>query len=371
MSTRRISLGSGEKKIIIVLLYYVLLVEFALMAFTLTVRNVGDFRAAVVAHFRCEATGFNPDDPCDRSSFEDIRYPSVSLLAYMLLLLFPVINFTFVINFRGARKWLCKHVLKSEETSSTNAWTGESVGGKVRTRAVTLTGVSAIDHAGDKSQRDEARRKMFSSYSVDLPMLDRSPYLKEIGENTNLDDPSERRMNDTRQDSRLPRQTAIGSTSSNNSSPPRGIGGTTFHDRSPSRDSDNVTQRGIGLTTFHEGSPMRNGSDIFHTSSYDGSPRRNGNRPGSLEGTHTSYSPRRNGNGPISSDLNHSSYHDGSSPRQNGIGLGSSDLIRTSYHEGSPMRNGSENPPFLRGETNYDTHTNETSHISPYTQTTV
>lgn len=112
-------IGSGEKKIVIVLLYYAILLEFTLLAFTLSTRNIGSFRTAVLINFICESFGFNPEAPCDRSLIDDLKFPGVNLVAYTMLGLFPVINFTYVIKFRVLKKWFCQYVLgRGKESSS-------------------------------------------------------------------------------------------------------------------------------------------------------------------------------------------------------------------------------------------------------------
>lgn len=116
------NIGSGEKKIIIVLLYYVLLVEFSLLAFTLSTSRISQFRTSVQINFFCESRGFNPDAPCDRSQLDSYKFPEVNLIAYMLLELFPVINFTYVIKFRTLKKWVCIHILRREEERSSNEY---------------------------------------------------------------------------------------------------------------------------------------------------------------------------------------------------------------------------------------------------------
>lgn len=113
-------IGSGEKKILIVLLYYAILVEFALMAFTLGTRNISSFRTAVFINFICESFGYNPDAPCDRSLIDSLKYPGVNLVAYLMLELFPVINFTYVIKFRVLKKWFCRYVLRRGEDRSSS-----------------------------------------------------------------------------------------------------------------------------------------------------------------------------------------------------------------------------------------------------------
>lgn len=118
---RFFNIGSGEKKIMIVLVYYSMLVEFALMAFSLATRNVNQFRTAVTLHFLCESRGHNPANPCDRTQLEELKYPGVNLIAYVMLVLFPAISFTYVINFRKLKRWFFRVVVKKSSRSQANS----------------------------------------------------------------------------------------------------------------------------------------------------------------------------------------------------------------------------------------------------------
>lgn len=152
-----LKIGSGEKKIVIVLLYYVLLVEFSLMAFSLATRNLGQFRTAVAINFQCESSGLTPlvadgdeaTPTCDasRSQLEALKFPWVNLVAYMLLVLFPVINFTYVIKFRVLKKWCCAYVLRRK---------GVAAGG----------GGAALTASGAYSRQNSLAES--NSYSVNL-----------------------------------------------------------------------------------------------------------------------------------------------------------------------------------------------------------
>lgn len=140
-------IGSGEKKIVIVWLYYVLLVEFALMAFTLSTSRISQFRTAVQINFLCERRGFNPDAPCDRTLLDSFKFPEVNLLAYILLELFPVINFTYVIKFRVLKKWCCHYILRrGEEHSSAELTTtaGRSSSYSVSLKRAKFTGSNSV-----------------------------------------------------------------------------------------------------------------------------------------------------------------------------------------------------------------------------------
>ena len=142
---RKTRLASGEKKIVIVLLYYTFLVEFALTGFTLATRSVSQFRLAIKHNFLCECLGHDPESPCDRSQLEGLRYPGVSLVAYMLLVLFPVINFTYVINFRKLKRWIHKNVLRREVVSATTTTRSYSVSESV-TMSVNRLNSSGSNH---------------------------------------------------------------------------------------------------------------------------------------------------------------------------------------------------------------------------------
>ncbi len=145
---RRSQLGSGEKKIVIVLLYYTFLVEFALTGYTLATRSVSQFRLAIQHNFLCECMGHNPEAPCDRSQLEGLRYPGVSLVAYMLLVLFPVINFTYVINFRKLKRWFYRFVLRKEVNSvanNTNYSVTESMNYATQLSRMSSSGSNSVD----------------------------------------------------------------------------------------------------------------------------------------------------------------------------------------------------------------------------------
>jgi hypothetical protein len=161
-------IGAGEKKILIVLLYYVLLVEFSLMAFTLATTRIQQFRTAVKLNFFCESPGFNPDAPCDRTLIDDLKFPEVNLLAYMLLELFPVINFIYVIKFRVVKKWCCRYVLKRESQSSYDMTTEYTSTGGPHSRTNSVSWKRA-QFAGNSTASGDRNH----SLSVALPEMHR------------------------------------------------------------------------------------------------------------------------------------------------------------------------------------------------------
>ena len=96
------------------LIYYAFLNVFALMAFTLSTRNVNQYRKALKRNFLCERFGHDPSNPCDRSEVDSLKYPEINIFAYLLLVLIPCVNLIFVINYRKMKHWFCVHILRDK-----------------------------------------------------------------------------------------------------------------------------------------------------------------------------------------------------------------------------------------------------------------
>lgn len=80
----------------------------ALSAFTLTVRDEERFSLAVLRYFECERKGVDPNNPCDPNSFTKLLHVALTSLSYILLGLFPMVNFIFVINIRELKQYAQK-----------------------------------------------------------------------------------------------------------------------------------------------------------------------------------------------------------------------------------------------------------------------
>ena len=91
-------IGSAERKLLIILCYYVLLVVISLTGFTVSLRSSGLYISALLQYMHCEATGVDPENPCNRAPFEEQTYPALTTLAYVLLWIFPAVNLIFAIN---------------------------------------------------------------------------------------------------------------------------------------------------------------------------------------------------------------------------------------------------------------------------------
>ena len=113
--------GTAEKKLLVVLCYYVILATESLTAFTLSTRNAPRILEEVEKYFFCEQGGRDPNNLCSRSEIERLTTPSLSTLSYVLLGLLPLVNLFFIANIHEIKvimqKW-CS-IKKSSYKSST------------------------------------------------------------------------------------------------------------------------------------------------------------------------------------------------------------------------------------------------------------
>lgn len=134
-------IGTAERKILIVFVYYVILAVIALLSFSLTVRDGNTFITEVYKYFNCESKGVDPNNPCDTSGYRKVLHIALTSLSYILLGIFPVFNFLFVINVHELKSFLKRkfpflferpgkkraakfQVSTSETPSSTSSTTG-------------------------------------------------------------------------------------------------------------------------------------------------------------------------------------------------------------------------------------------------------
>eukprot|EP00731_Ephydatia_muelleri_P010669 Em0005g1255a len=93
-----IRLGTAEKKVLIVFIYYVLLGIIALAAFGINVRTGNAFAIALVAYFACEST-MPGNCEASRNKALNNTFPGLTDTAYILLALFPLVNLVYAFNF--------------------------------------------------------------------------------------------------------------------------------------------------------------------------------------------------------------------------------------------------------------------------------
>ena len=113
------SFGTAEKKLLIVSFYYVVLVVIGLLSFSLAHKCGGPLQKELQRYFICESQGHNPDNPCDRSQFEQLNYSAVFILSISMILLAPVIDFVFIVKVQLLKKKLTafKNIIQAQFTS--------------------------------------------------------------------------------------------------------------------------------------------------------------------------------------------------------------------------------------------------------------
>ena len=97
-SKKLLKINTPDRKILIILCYYVISTVLSLTSFTLDMRNSKPFTEQLRSYFVCEAAGHDPSAPCDQSGFEQLAYPGVFIVAYALLSLFPAVNLVYAVD---------------------------------------------------------------------------------------------------------------------------------------------------------------------------------------------------------------------------------------------------------------------------------
>jgi len=110
-------LGTAEKKLLVVFIYYAVLSIIVLTAFTLITRNINNFTTGLQIYFFCEQGGFDPDNLCSRDYLKN-SYPSLVTLSYVLVAFFPIVNFIYVVNLEELNDFIKKLLPKSMKKSS-------------------------------------------------------------------------------------------------------------------------------------------------------------------------------------------------------------------------------------------------------------
>ena len=104
--------GTAEKKILIVTCYCIVLSTVALTAFTLSTRDTPAFVRNIGLYFLCEQRGHDPENPCSRDYIKNSD-SVLTMLSFVLLSLFPVVNLIYAINTRELKEFMQR--MKSTE----------------------------------------------------------------------------------------------------------------------------------------------------------------------------------------------------------------------------------------------------------------
>ena len=98
MSKHPLQISTSERKILIVLCYYILLSVVALTGVTFPLRNAELLANALTEYWQCETAGVAPLCNRLRASFEELTNPGIITVSYVLLWIFPAVNLIFAVN---------------------------------------------------------------------------------------------------------------------------------------------------------------------------------------------------------------------------------------------------------------------------------
>ena len=125
MSKHSFQIGTAQRKLLIILCYYVLLAMVALTGVSIPLRNAEQLTNVLTEYWQCEAAGIDPENPCNRASVEQQSNPALITISYVLLWIFPAVNLIFAINIREIRQkfktWSSKTATPTDSSSDANA----------------------------------------------------------------------------------------------------------------------------------------------------------------------------------------------------------------------------------------------------------
>ena len=98
MSKHPLQISTSERKILIVLCYYILLSVVALTGVTIPLRNAERLANALTEYWQCETAGVAPLCNRLRASFEELTNPGIITVSYVLLWIFPAVKLIFAVN---------------------------------------------------------------------------------------------------------------------------------------------------------------------------------------------------------------------------------------------------------------------------------
>eukprot|EP00731_Ephydatia_muelleri_P026481 Em0018g581a len=117
------TMRTAERKIFLILCYYVVLASVALAAFSINTATGKLFVQNVINYFACEAGGIKQICDSQRKEFESFINPGVNMVTYILLGALPSVNLAYIVNFN---KLLCVQFCKTKRSSTQQSTSPES-----------------------------------------------------------------------------------------------------------------------------------------------------------------------------------------------------------------------------------------------------
>ena len=117
----------------IIFAYFIVLEVVGFITYSLSQRDASQLTQELGKYFACEENGHNLSHPCDRTAFEKFQQPTILIISYILLLLTPLVNMVYVMDFQFLRSKLSfkkGNVIErqqSENISASNAATKVSI----------------------------------------------------------------------------------------------------------------------------------------------------------------------------------------------------------------------------------------------------
>ena len=113
-----LQLHSGEMKVLLISCYFTIFSVFIITTFTLhKIQSLEQLISDITNYFACEATGMVKD--CDKPSVE-LHRRIVSIVTFMLIGLFPIVNLVYVLNIQELKQKVSKHFAKSQQQITGN-----------------------------------------------------------------------------------------------------------------------------------------------------------------------------------------------------------------------------------------------------------
>ena len=124
MSKHSFKFGAAGRTVLIILCCYLFSGVIALTSRIFTLRNNGLFVEALLEYMHCEATGVDPENPCNRASFEELMYPGLTTLASVITGIYPAVNLIFAVNIGELKQkfktWSGKAVISTNTANVTS-----------------------------------------------------------------------------------------------------------------------------------------------------------------------------------------------------------------------------------------------------------
>ena len=116
-------IGSSERKLLIILCYYITAAVIGLSSYSDFSRKSGLFEEKLNEYFKCEQLGHDPSNPCDRTTFETLSSTRIAIVTSVIVGIQPAVNLLFAVNVEEIKHkcFLCLAAPKTSKKDDKNA----------------------------------------------------------------------------------------------------------------------------------------------------------------------------------------------------------------------------------------------------------